>query len=63
MDTFSNVDIALRIYLTLSVANTEGERCFSVLKRVKTLGQDKLYDLSLLTIEADSTKDIDFNNH
>jgi hypothetical protein len=67
LDTFPNVDIALRMYLTLPVANTEGERSFSVLKRVKnqlrsTLGQDKLCDLSLLTIEADLTKDIDFNN-
>ncbi|CAM1312002.1 Uncharacterised protein r2_g2233 [Pycnogonum litorale] len=64
-NSFPNVDIALRIYLTLPVANTEGERSFSVLKRVKnqlrsTVGQEKLCDLSLLTIESDLTRGIDF---
>ncbi|CAM1329396.1 Uncharacterised protein r2_g3859 [Pycnogonum litorale] len=63
-NSFSNVDIALRIYLTLPVANTEGERSFSVLKRVKdqlrsTVGQEKLCDLSLLTIESDLTRDFE----
>ena len=48
---FRKVDAAFRVYLTLLVANTEGERSFSVLKRVKnqlhsTVGQDKLCDLS-----------------
>ena len=35
IETFSNVAIICRIYLTLHVANTEGERSFSALKRVK----------------------------
>ena len=35
-DTFPNVSVILRIYLTLPVANAEGERSFSALKRVKT---------------------------
>jgi hypothetical protein len=55
------------MYLTLPEVNTEGERSFSVLKRVKnqlrsTVGQDKLCDLSLLTIESDLTKEIDFQD-
>ena len=63
--SFPNVDIEYRIYLTLPVANTEGERSFSVLKRVKnylrsTLSQEKLCDLSLLAIESDLTGVIDF---
>ena len=37
IETFPNVAIILRIYLTLPVANTEGERSFSALKRVKTI--------------------------
>ena len=35
IETFPNLAIILRIYLTLPVANTEGERPFSALKRVK----------------------------
>ena len=35
-DAFSNVDICLRIYLTLPIANCSGERSFSLLKPVKT---------------------------
>jgi hypothetical protein len=66
-ETFPNVDIVLRMYLTLPQANTAGEWSFSVLKRVKnqlrsTVGQDKLCDLSLLTIESDLTKEIDFQD-
>lgn len=64
-EAFPNVDTAFRLYLTLPVANTEGERSFSVLKRVKNqlrsaVGQDKLCDLSLMTIEANLTKNINF---
>ena len=66
-ETFPNVDIVYRLYLTLPAANTEGERSFSVLKRVKnqlrsTLCQEKLSNLSLLAIESDLTKDIDFQD-
>ena len=35
IETFPNVAIILRIYRTLPVANTEGERSFSALKKVK----------------------------
>ena len=35
IETFPNVAIILRTYLTLPVANTEGERSFSALKRVE----------------------------
>jgi len=43
-EAFPNVDPAFRLYLTLPVSNTEGERSFPVLKRVKnqlcsTVGQ------------------------
>ena len=66
-EIFPNVDIVYRLYLTLPAANTTGERSFSVLKRVKnelrsTLCEDKLCNLSLLCIESDLTKDIDFQD-
>jgi len=65
---FLNVAIAFRVYLTLPVANyTKGERSSSVLKIARvlnqqrsTVDQDKLCDLSFLTIEADLTNNIDF---
>jgi hypothetical protein len=66
-DTFPNVDIALRLYSTLPVSNAEGERSFSLLKRVKnhlrsTISQERLSDLSLLAIESGLTSVIDFDD-
>ncbi|XP_068245391.1 zinc finger MYM-type protein 1-like [Palaemon carinicauda] len=66
-EAFPNVDIAYRLYLTLPATNCEGERSFSVLKRVKnqlrsTMSQDKLCNLALLTIESDLTRNIDFQS-
>jgi len=57
-DIFPNVEIILRVYLTMSVTNASGERSFSALKRVKnylrsSLKQDTLNALSLLYIEND----------
>ena len=56
--TFPNVEIAMRIFLSLMSTNCEGERSFSQMKRINnclgyTLGQSKLSDLGLLTIEHD----------
>ena len=61
VDAYPNVEVALRIYLTLPASNTEGERSFSVLKRLKNrlrcnISQDKLSDTSILTIESDITE-------
>ena len=66
-ETFPNVDFVYRLYLTLPSANTTGERSFSVLKRVRnelrsTICEEKLCALSLLCIESDLTKDIDFQD-
>ena len=46
----------LRIYLTLPVANMEGKRCFSALKKVKnclrsSLTQDHVCDFCIMAIE------------
>jgi hypothetical protein len=53
-----------RSYITLPVANTERERSFSVLKRIKNnlrsnIGQDKVSDLSVLSIESSITQGIE----
>ena len=66
-ETFPNVAIVLRIYLTLPVANTEGKCFFSALKRVKnylrsSLTQDFVYDFCVMTIEKSFTKCISFED-
>ena len=45
--TFPNIEIALRIYLSVMVSNSSGKRSFSKLKRIKIelrniIGQDRL---------------------
>jgi len=54
---FPNVEISLRIFLTLMVTNCTTERSFSQMKRIKnphrtTMRQERLESLSLLMIEA-----------
>jgi len=61
---FPNVNIALRIYLSILGTSCESERSFSVLKRVKnclrsTVGQNKLSALSLLSIESEVLRNVD----
>ena len=55
------------IYLTLLVANTEGERSFSALKRVKnylrlSLTQNHVCDFCIMAIEKSFTKSISFED-
>jgi len=62
---FPNMDIALRIYLTLPVTNASGERSFSKLGLVKnrlrsTMGQKRLNHLTLMSLESDIVKALDF---
>lgn len=62
---FPNIDIMLRIYLCMMVSNCSGERSFSKLKIIKnrlrtTLDQEKLNWLSLMSIESDVLRSIDF---
>jgi hypothetical protein len=61
---FPNLWIALRILLTLSVSVASGERSFSRLKLIKyyfcsTMGQNRLNELGLLSIENDVARRID----
>mgnify|MGYP003530496588 CR=1 FL=1 len=60
-----NVSIALRILLTQPVSVASGERSFSKLKLIKdylrsTMSQNRLTGLSLISIESDIAKKLDF---
>ncbi|GBP58944.1 Zinc finger MYM-type protein 1 [Eumeta japonica] len=64
---FPNLEIALRIYLSLMITNCSGERSFSTLKRIKTelrntMGQERLNHLTLLNIEHDLLKEVDIES-
>ena len=63
--TFPNVDVLLRIYLSLMVTNCCGERSFSKLKYVKncyrsTMTQNRLNNLALMCMENDILECLDF---
>ncbi|GFU38391.1 dimer_Tnp_hAT domain-containing protein [Nephila pilipes] len=57
VSTFPNVEILLKIFLTIPISNTSGERSFIVLKRVKNYlrssREDKLNSMAILYIEQD----------
>ena len=62
---FPNIEISLRIFLTLMITNCTTERSFSQMKRIKnpnrtTMRQERLESLSLLMIEADLLRQINF---
>ena len=64
--TFPNIEIILRIFLTMPISNASGERSFSVLKRIKnyqrnSMTDDRLNCLALLYIENDILNNIDYN--
>ncbi|CAG5030257.1 unnamed protein product [Parnassius apollo] len=64
--TFPNIEISLRIFLTLMIINCAGERSFSRLKLIKsdhrsTMSQSRLNHLSLMSIDSDLLKSIDFD--
>ena len=65
--SFPNVHIALRIYLSIVGSNCEGERSFSVLKRIKdyqrsTMVQSRLSALSLLAIKSEMTRSLSIDD-
>lgn len=62
-EVFSNLEIILRMYACISVANCTGERLFLILKRVKnymrpTMRNEHLNALALLIIETDLLKSV-----
>jgi hypothetical protein len=65
--TFSNVDIALRMSLSIMATNCSGERSFSKLKIIKnklrsTMSDTRLSSFSLLSIESELMSSINFTN-
>ncbi|XP_057663116.1 uncharacterized protein LOC130898084 [Diorhabda carinulata] len=63
-DVYPNVDIALRIFLSIPATNCSEERSFSTLKRVKaaSMAQERLNALALLSIEAQLVQKINYND-
>ena len=66
-EIFPNVCIGLRMFCTLPVTVASAERSFSKLKLVKnflrsTMGQERLNDLAMLSIEAKIARCVDFQD-
>ena len=64
---FSNVSVALRLFLCLMVANCTGERSFSKLSVIKsklrtTLSNERLQQLTLLSAESEVMRDVAFES-
>ncbi|XP_047100832.1 uncharacterized protein LOC124719664 [Schistocerca piceifrons] len=63
-----NVNIALKIFLTLPVTVANGERVFSKLKLIKTylrstMGQTRLNTLATISIEHELAEDLNYTDH
>lgn len=66
-DVFPNLRIALQILLTIAVSIASCERSFSKLKLIlshlrTSMGQDRLCDLALLSVEKETVEKIDFDD-
>jgi hypothetical protein len=66
-DVFPNVEICLRIYLSLMVTNCTGERTFSKLKLIKnrirtSLGEKKLVAFLRLSLNSDIARTLSFDS-
>lgn len=64
---FPNVEIAMKIFLTMMVTVAGGERSFSKLKLLKsdrrsTMCQERLNNLSIMSLENDILQKIDFTD-
>lgn len=64
---FPNLRIAIQILLTIAVSIASCERSFSKLKLIlnylrASMGQDRLSDLALLSVEREEVEKIDFNS-
>jgi hypothetical protein len=66
-DSFPNVEIALKLFVSIPCSNASGERSFSVLKRVKnyqrtSLSNEKMSSLALMSIENNLLQCMDWNS-
>lgn len=65
INVFPNLSIALRMYLSIPVANCESERSFSKLSLIKNLLRsnlldDKMNSLAIMSIESDLLHELSF---
>lgn len=65
--TFPNVEVSIRMFLSMMVANCTGERSFSKLKLIKNelrscILQERLNCLSVMSIESDVLESLDFTD-
>lgn len=66
LESLPILSLSLQLFLTICVSVASCERSFSKLKLIKnylrsTMGQSRLSDLALLSIESETVKDIDFD--
>ena len=66
-DVFPNLRISLQILLTIAVSIASCERSFSKLKLIlsysrASMGQDRLSDLALLSVERETLEKTDFDD-
>ena len=66
-ESYPNVEIIFRIFLTMPVTVATCERSFSKLKLIKnylrsTMGQERLSNLAILSIENEVSGEIDFED-
>jgi len=67
INIFPNLSISLRILLTMPVTVATGERSFSKLKIIKnylrsTMKQERLTNLSIISIEREISKNLDITD-
>lgn len=67
IESYPNINIAIRLFLTLPVSIASCERSFSKLKLIKnylrsTIGQDRLSNLAIISIEYNIAKDINYDD-
>lgn len=63
---YPNVEVALRIFLTLPITVATYERSFSILKLIKnylrsSMGQERISDLAIISIEHSLVNTLDTN--
>ena len=66
-DSLPNLVVLLRVFLTRAISVASCERSFSKLKLIKnylrsSMGQMRLSDLAILSIEREKAKEVDFND-
>ena len=66
-DCFHNVEVALRIYLSLMITNSSGKRSFSKLKLIKnrlrtSMLEERLNFLTLLSSESDILRQLNYED-